>query len=147
MKRAALIVLIPAIVAGSGCSTTKYLGPLDVVSPASPPYPASVPRVVAVPPGPNAMIAYPGGTPWAIPKDSQYVREEISYGLGALEGGLGGALIGLAAGATSTPACSSDGCAAGALIGSALLGAALGALYGVVVGHKTTYVLGPNKPY
>jgi hypothetical protein len=127
-----------------GCTTTRYLGPLDVVTPDAPGgrlYPPMVPKVVAVT-GTSAVLQYPGGGREPIATGGTYVQVETNYGLGAVEGFLGGAAIGLAAGGLGSQGCGSSDCTAGALVGGALVAGLVGALYGVIKGHKTTYVLG-----
>jgi hypothetical protein len=124
----------------SGCSTTRYLGPLNAVTPVSRSYPANVPRVLSVS-GNQAVLGYPGGGTGVVSANSTYVQVETSAGLGAFEGFLVGAALGGAAGAGG---CSSGGdCAGAVVIGTVLMGA-LGALCGAMVGHRTTYVLGPR---
>jgi hypothetical protein len=153
-------VLVTFAAAGAGCSEMVYLGPLDVVTPAtlppSPrqtgetealeprPYPTNVPRVVAVS-GQEAELQYPGGGVQLIPKSGTYVQLDINNGKGAGEGFIGGLLVGAGVGAAAgAGGCSSGDCAAEAIVISALVSGAIGALYGAVVGHKTTYVLGPR---
>ena len=125
----------------SACSTTRYLGPLDAVTPVSRSYPANVPRVLSVS-GNQAVLGYCGGGTQVIPADTTYAQVETSAGLGAFEGFLTGAAVGATAGATG---CSGGGgdCARALVVGFVLAGA-IGALYGAMVGHKTTYVLGPH---
>jgi glycerol uptake facilitator-like aquaporin len=125
-----------------GCSTTRYLGPLDVVTPVTRSYPSNVPRVVSVS-GTQATLGYPGGGTQLISTDSTYVQLEHSPGTGALEGFLGGAVLGAVTVAANSSSCSDNDCTAALLVAPLVIGA-LGALYGAVVGHKTTYVLGPR---
>lgn len=91
--------------------------------------------------GNQAVLGYPGGGTEVVSTDSTYSQLEVSAGLGAFEGFLGGAAVGAAAGVSG---CSNGGdCAAAVIVGTMLAGA-IGALYGAMVGHKTTYVLGPH---
>jgi hypothetical protein len=152
--------LVTLATAGAGCSETVYLGPLDVVTPATlplppprpgqqvapepRPYPTNVPRVVAVS-GQDAELQYPGGGVQLIPKDGTYVQLDVNNRRGALEGLIGGLLVGAGAGAAaSARGCSSGDCTASVVVVSALISGAIGALYGAAVGHRTTYVLGPR---
>jgi hypothetical protein len=146
--------------AAAGCSETVYLGPLDVVTPATlppppsrdsqqaapapRPYPANVPRVVAVS-GKEAELQYPGGGLQLMSTEGTYVQLDVNNHKGALEGLIAGLLVGAGAGAAaSAGGCSSGECTGGAIAVSALISAAIGALYGAAVGHRTTYVLGPR---
>jgi hypothetical protein len=162
MKTRVTVVALLAVAtaAAAGCSETVYLGPLDVVTPAtlppppqragvkeSPkprPYPVNVPRVVALS-GSEAELQYPGGGLQTMPKNGTYVQLDIDNGKGALEGFIGGFVVGAGAGAVaSAQGCSSAGCTGGAVVASALIAGLIGALYGATVGHRTTYVLGPR---
>jgi hypothetical protein len=152
VMRGAAVVAAALWIGTSGCATTRYMGPLDAgradgpVTDASPPnYPSILPKIVAVTPT-DVVMAYPGGARQLLPKNSSYVQVETSYGIGALEGFLGGAAIGLAAGAAGSTGCSSDSCTGAALALTALITGAFGALYGVVVGQTTTYVFAPTRP-
>jgi hypothetical protein len=147
-------------VASAGCATTRYMGPLDIVpdpprvapaatghsaAPVKDDYPACLPKIIAVTPT-QVVFGYPGSTPQLLPRNSTYVQEQTNYGVGALEGFLGGAAIGAVAGAIGAKGCSSGSCAGAAIALTALVSGALGALYGVVVGQKTTYVFAPSPP-
>ena len=146
--RAAAVVAAALWIGASGCATTRYMGPLDAGgadAAARNAYPPILPKIVAVTPT-DVVLAYPGGGRQLLPKNSSYVQVETSYGIGALEGFLGGAAIGLAAGAAGSSECSSDTCTGAALALSALVTGAFGALYGVVVGQTTTYVFAPTRP-
>jgi len=125
-----------------GCSTTRYLGPMNVVTPISSSYPSDLPRVVSVS-GTQAVLAYPGGGTQLVASDSSYVQMETRPGLGALEGFLGGAAVGAAAVAADSSSCSGGDCTTALLVGP-LISGAIGAIYGAMVGHKTTYILGPR---
>ena len=142
----------------SGCATTRYMGRLDFPSerpsptpsgrasvPAKDDYPATLPKIVAATPT-DVVLECPGGGRQLLPRNSTYVQVDTSYGMGALEGFLGGAAIGLAAGAVGSTGCSSDACSGAAIGLSALVSGAFGALYGVWVGQKTTYVFAPWPP-
>jgi hypothetical protein len=137
----ASVAALVALLTG-GCTVTRYLGPLDIVTPVSRSYPSNVPRVLSVS-GTNAVLGYPGGGTEIVATDSTYVQVEVSAGLGAFEGFLGGAALGVTAVAASSSSCSGDDCTAALIIAPLLMGA-IGALYGAMVGHKTTYTLGPR---
>jgi hypothetical protein len=136
---------VAALVAVSlgGCSTTRYLGPLNAVTPVSRSYPSNVPRVLSVS-GNQAVLGYPGGGTEVVSADGTYVQLETNAGLGALEGFLGGAAVGAAAVAAGSSSCTGGDCTAALIVGPLLMGA-IGALYGAVVGPKKTNVLGPHR--
>ena len=141
LRSATLAVTLVTALAG-GCSTTRYLGPMNVVTPAGASYPADLPRVLSVS-GTQAVLGYPGGGTQLVASDSSYVQIETSPGLGALEGFLGGAAVGAGAVAAKSSDCSGGDCTA-ALIVMPLISGAVGAIYGAIAGHKTTYILGPR---
>lgn len=151
-----------------GCASTRYMGRVPAMSPDPVPPPASLdpepapieplPRREPLPSAPRLLSLTPSGTTFElpdgqrllVPNADQYLITQSYHGIGAIEGLVGGSLIGLVVGAVvaaknnctdSSTGCVSTGTA---ILATGVITGALGTLYGALVGHTTTYRWGPR---
>jgi hypothetical protein len=103
--------------------------------------PEDVPRVASASPA-GLELAYPSGARALLPPGESLFVVRTNAGMGAAEGAAGGLLLSLVAAvrvADDARCESGSDCTAAAVV-SVIIGTALGALFGVLRGHTTTYV-------